>query len=249
MEFREILQLIKKEYYDFGTFKLPIPNTDFISDQDLYSHYVDILHNALFPNDYNVNYLEGPYEIDELKLKRGDVVIDAGANMGLFTALAGSKGCKVVAFEPDPRPMEYLIRVQALNPSFDIRIISKALSDEENMFDMYLSNYNGGSSITEDMLKQPYFTGKTIKVISTTLDDYVKNYNLESVDFIKADIEGCELQLLEGGRGTIKRFKPKLSICTYHKLGDIILIEELIKDINPNYNIIKRYKKIYAWVD
>jgi FkbM family methyltransferase len=247
MEFSEILQLIKKEYYDFGAFKLPIPKTSFISEQNLYNNYIDILHNALFPNDYNVAYLEGPYEIPELKLKNGDVVIDAGANMGVFSAYAGSKKCIVKAFEPDYRCLEYLERVVKLNSGFNIEIITSALSNKSSIETLFFSDKCGGSTF---MGGEHQFTVNETKEIKTiTLDDYVVSANLYNVDFIKADIEGYEEELLMGGSKTLKYFKPKLSLCTYHKPNASEILEKIILDIEPKYNIIHRYSKIYGWCD
>jgi FkbM family methyltransferase len=48
----------------------------------------------------------------------------------------------------------------------------------------------------------------------TTIDAFVEENDLKKVDFIKADIEGYECYMLEGGRETLKKFAPKLAICT-----------------------------------
>ena len=82
----------------------------------------------------------------------------------------------------------------------------------------------------------------------TTLDRFVKKNFLEKVDFIKADIEGMERNLLAGAEETIKRFKPKLSICIYHRPDDPVVIEKMIKNFVSEYKIFKTKTKLYAWI-
>ena len=64
------------------------------------------------------------------------------------------------------------------------------------------------------------------------------------------DIEGAEIDALLGAEQTIKRFKPKLAICTYHRLTDSEEIRKIILSYNPNYKIkeVEQEEKVlYAW--
>jgi hypothetical protein len=57
---------------------------------------------------------------------------------------------------------------------------------------------------------------KQLVVPAITLDAFVERNNIERVDFIKADIEGAERNMLRGAKRILREFAPKLSICTYH---------------------------------
>ena len=81
--------------------------------------------------------------------------------------------------------------------------------------------------------------GKTIDI--TSIDKFVSDNKIEHVDFIKIDIEGAELSALKGAAETIKKFKPKLAICVYHKGKDIVEIPEYLISILPEYNFYLKH--------
>lgn len=64
--------------------------------------------------------------------------------------------------------------------------------------------------------------------------------------FIKMDIEGAEYQALLGAQNTIKRYKPKLAICIYHKKEDIWELPEIILKFNPKYKLYLRHYSFAA---
>jgi FkbM family methyltransferase len=99
------------------------------------------------------------------------------------------------------------------------------------------------STVVKDCAKAGGGFGK-IKL--TALDNFVHEQNLEKVDFIKADIEGAERDMLKGARGVLKEFAPKLALCTYHLPDDPETLESLIKDANPNYRVVHISKKLFA---
>ena len=70
-----------------------------------------------------------------------------------------------------------------------------------------------------------------------TIDNIVK----ESVDFIKLDIEGAEQSAIDGARKTIKKYKPILAICIYHKAEDWYKIPQKVLEIEPEYDLYLRH--------
>jgi len=204
-------------------------------DQDtLYSLYSHILF-----------WTEGLYEYKKVRLEKGDIVIDAGANIGDFSALAGVKGCRAYAFEPIPNVINsFLAKTAAWNPN--ITLCEYALSDkiEELYFDEDTKGLMGSSCI----IKLPPKESRKVKIQAIDLDTFVDKNNLPHVDFIKADIEGAERYMLMGARRVLKEFAPKIVICTYHLPDDPQVLRELILDSNPDYIIEEKWKKMYAYV-
>lgn len=185
---------------------------------------------------------EGPYEYKEIFLEKDDVVIDAGANIGLFSNYAASKECKVYAFEPNLDTVK-ILEENAKCYEGDIEVLSNALSNKNECIQFYISEENTNCGILNRENNKNYINVKGI-----TIDSFVKENNIKKIDFIKADIEGAERFMLEGAKETLKNFAPKLAICTYHLEDDCEVLENLIKKYNDKYIVIHKWKKLFAYI-
>lgn len=224
--------------FDFNGIKIPM-----IEDKRTFiSEFFDLLYASVY-DAADFPYDEGPYELDRVMLKAGDVVLDCGANVGIFSAYAASKGCKVYAFEPVPKAREYLKKTAALNPG--ITVVDCAVSDKTGSLDIYVDLNNlGESSLHPNVHEKNKY--ETVSVRAITLDEFVKDQGLTRVDFIKADIEGAERFMLAGATKVLRDFGPKLAICTYHLPDDPRILKEIILAANPAYTVVERWKKLYA---
>ncbi len=255
----------KNGYLEFGdgkNFVLKLP--DFEKRREI-SELISYFYDFIFPVLVSYNFVDkkvkkyfheddGPYIYSEVTIKPGDVVVDAGANMGIFSALSSAMGGIVYAFEPVAETIEkYLSKVAMLNPN--INIVPFALSNiiGEIEIEIPISKKHlglAGASIVRNFKKC-----KKEKIKTITLDRWVEENNIKKVDFIKADIEGAERLMLEGATNVLKNFSPKLSICTYHLPDDKKVLSELILKSNPNYIIEYRSSirsgksKLYAYVN
>lgn len=223
-------------------------NTFWYEFPDLVLPYVLEKHGKRYAYDeLNQLFIEGPYELNEnISISEGDVVIDCGANLGLFSVIAGSKAKTVYAFEPDPDVIGRLQNTVSLNKS-NVQVVPKALGDREGScsFAYDKVNLGGGKVIGQDV---DYNTGKTMTVESTTLDQFVVDHGIKKIDFIKADIEGAERNMLRGAKTILREMGPKLSICTYHLPDDKDVLEKIVLDANPNYRVEHHYQKMYAYI-
>ncbi len=232
----------KDSYLDFQGIKFP--KLIFESEKIIFMmEFLDFIYPYLF-NDFKTTK-EGPYLYKNIQINKGDVAIDAGANLGLFSALASSLGAIVYAFEPVKSTREkYLEKTAQLNSN--INIIPLALSNENKEFSIKGIDV-GGATIMPERYANGGIINETVQGI--ILDDWVKQNNISKIDFIKADIEGAERLMLEGAQWVLKNYAPKLAICTYHLPDDKKVLTDLILKANPNYKIIHKWKKLYAWVE
>ena len=72
----------------------------------------------------------------------------------------------------------------------------------------------------------------------TSIDEKLRGV---PVSVIKMDIEGSEMKALGGAEQTIKKYKPRLAICVYHKPEDIIEIPLKVLELNPDYKLYLRH--------
>jgi FkbM family methyltransferase len=244
----------EKMFY-FNTIKLPY-SRDRVLDDTVPGVTIDTFAIPLFFNDNhdkkNIDLIEpymteGPYGYKDgdfdVTIKDGDVVIDAGAWIGDFSAYAAHKGAVCYAFEPGEPTFDSLVKTASVHEK--IIPIKKGLGEKTHRSCFSDIEYTASNKIIGGG-EAP--NSKTIAVDITTIDEFVRDNNLPRVDFIKADIEGAERDMLKGARETLKKFAPKLALCTYHLPDDPQVLESLIKEANPAYRVVQLRKKLYAAV-
>ncbi len=183
---------------------------------------------------------------EHVTIQPGDTILDLGAYIGtsaaLFSHLTGPQG-QVYSFEP--------IHSQALQKNIEINNLTNvecvpaAVGDENRHISFTQSDLGVSSRQANSNESKNFHT-----VPQITVDEFVAERGLKKVDFIKMDIEGAEEPALRGALKTLERFKPKLSIASYHTdiSGDkqhpklISLLKQL------HYSVQELdHKHIYAW--
>lgn len=153
------------------------------------------------PSDDHVGRLSAAgkcYEFNLLqdlasRIPRGALVVDVGAHMGVHTTwLAAICGCCVVALEPRPDMFEKL-RANVEANGLEVTLIQAAAGRE------------AGRGTMDDMVLTVSVDG-SIPIIT------VDSLDLADVAAIKIDVEGFEMEVLEGARETIKAFRPILYV-------------------------------------
>ena len=198
--------------------------------------------NGLFPGIYLSNtivhiYTEQYFACPEFLLPNGnEVLVDVGAYVGdsveryIFNR-AGAFG-KIYAFELDIanfKAMEY--RMERLRREW-------ALSDGQINLEpcgvgkdnLEMTVKSGVHGLSSKLVNYDEENGSNVLVV--TLDDYFKE---QHIDFLKADIESFEYDMLCGAEKIIKRDRPKLAICIYHNATDLYRTMLWIKKLNLGY--------------
>lgn len=174
------------------------------------------------PNDIYIGRslsLYGEFSEKEAEIFRhfvhpGNIVVEGGANIGchtvVFANLVGSEG-KVVAFEPEKCVYYTLCGNLALNSMYhNTCIYNAALGARQDHVKVPMLNYDESFSIgVMSLVEQPTEDGGLFYDVPLYKVD---SLDLPRCDFIKADVEGMEKEVIEGASDTIARFRPTLYV-------------------------------------
>jgi FkbM family methyltransferase len=132
------------------------------------------------------------------KLGPGQLLLDVGANIGLMSLAAAARGCDVMAFEPEERAREVLEMNFDLNGIPRDRICAAAIGRTWGMAKLYIAQAIAQSTTAVEK-NLPF---QEVSVIP--LDDLVR----QVPDAIKIDVEGAELDVIEGAKEVLESMRP-----------------------------------------
>jgi FkbM family methyltransferase len=184
----------------------------------------DFFRSRAFGAQHGREYLE--FDL----IRPGDVVIDAGTFDGstarTFASVVGPTG-RVLSFDATTD-----FRLAGDDPA-TIEWFDRALTAETGpvVFHQYPGPVAAASFIA------PIGTEGGVVVEGVSLDDVVAEHRPASVDFIKMDIEGAELDALRGAVDTIRRFRPSMALSIYHELAHHWEVPRAVLDIDPDYRL------------
>lgn len=125
---------------------------------------------------------------DPIFANRDDmIVIDLGANCGLFSLYAADSCSKIIAVEPTP--LTYSVLEEIVKDDIKIKPLQLAVGPHNEMISFFINE----NSTTNSMLNR---NGIETQVQCMTLETLLHKEGLDYVDFIKCDIEGSEMQAL-----------------------------------------------------
>ncbi len=134
----------------------------------------------------------------------GSVAGDVGANRGVYARRLSRLCRQVIAFEPQPHLARRLVRATAEN----VVVLPVALSGSAGVATLRIPLVGKVEATTRATLGHAEGPTTEVSVLRLRLDDLA----LDTLDFLKIDVEGHEMDLLDGGMATIERCRPRLLI-------------------------------------
>ena len=145
---------------------------------------------------------------------------------------------RISAFEPDKRNFKKLVAFCEQINDVEISPLNCAVYSSDTTLSFSSSGNRNSTAIANGS-----FEHKT-----TLVDAKAPDSVLESVDFIKYDVEGLEYEALLGSKRLINDSQPDLLVSMYHKCEDMFKLPLLVKELNPNYALyLRRLPYIPAW--
>jgi FkbM family methyltransferase len=137
-------------------------------------------------------------------VRPGMTALDIGANQGVYTLglsrLVGTRG-RVYAFEPDPELHRALVANLEQNGVANVEAAACALGREDAVLGLWRNVFNSG----DNRLSGPAHGADAASVVEVPVRRLDGLHPGLAVDFIKLDVQGWELQVLEGMEGTLGR--------------------------------------------
>ncbi len=200
----------------------------------MYSNSDDFMLKEVF---FGITDESGTDRLVSILAPLSDVIVDVGANTGLFSlfCFGYNNKAKIHAFEPVKTIGNRFNLNRQLNNADTITLHRTVLSDQstdERLLYVPNSDISYSSSILKEFHDED--SVKKLYVKSETLDGFVKENNIDRVDLVKIDVEWHEYEVLKGSLNVLDKFSPVLIIevlfAEVEELKNSTLVNKLPKD-------------------
>ena len=212
---KHILKIDKKENFEITL--INYPNKVFWPKEFSIDRLNQVIAETFDTKDWHY------YQKKNTVVEDGEIVLDIGTAEGLFPITIIDKCSHIYMVEPSK------IFNNCLNQTFNF------FSEKVTILNTAVGNEDGIILFDENSLDGMINTKSTNdnNVTINKIDTLFKN---KRITYLKADIEGFELEMLKGAEQTIKAYKPKIAITTYHTENNPEEIISLITGFVPEYN-------------
>ena len=225
---------VQKEYYVIVSAVKEKPKREILAHLKEINYPADKIY-SLFEREAE----QGQYfDTDFMEYSNQEIFIDAGC-YHLENTIELEKRCKVkkvYAFEPDPDNYQVCLERKEQLGMEEVKVFQCGTWSEKTWLHFAVRGTDG-THITENR--------EAISIPVAAIDETVEPD--DKITFIKMDVEGAELESLRGCKRTIKKYRPKLAICIYHRPEDMIQIPIYIKELVPEYRLYIRHHSNCAW--
>ncbi len=197
---RDIHKTILRKLYSHDPFKLALYNLNEDSGAwyQTFSYNGESVYFKSWKNSYvgsilRETYVERAYDWF-FSGKKDLIVVDLGANVGLFTQYARRFSKRVIAVEPSQETFSFLQRAKKDNHWANVDIVNAAIADSSNDSVTFFHNESNTTMRSLNPLMSDGSATETVKTMS--LSDLFSSQHITSVDFMKIDVEGAELEIV-----------------------------------------------------
>jgi len=205
----------------------------------------------LIPNDKGISEelllfrTHEPLSTKALKkeLHENMTCLDIGANIGYYATIESQSVGKlghVIAIEPSPINFSFLKRNMKLQKNSNYELYNFAMGNIEGEINFLISEKSNLSRVVQEGENIPDGC-ELIKIPLKTVDNLIEEMNVEKIDLIRMDVEGYELQILEGSKNSIKKFKPMIQIELHTEILGPKDLKKILKDLQNFGYQIKSY--------
>jgi FkbM family methyltransferase len=140
-------------------------------------------------------------------IRDDDIILDVGAHIGIHTVHLAKRARLVIAIEPEPSNLSFLVKnIRINNVHEKVVVIPAAACDYDGAARLYIHHSSGGHSFV------PMGSSNYIEVRCLKLDSLLKGLGIDRVDVVKIDVEGYELNVLRGFMKFLSRRPPRILI-------------------------------------
>jgi FkbM family methyltransferase len=197
-------------------------------------------------------YIQNIYSSTDFKIEQNDIIIDVGANIGIFSLFAANKTHNLVyAYEPFDMNIKYLRHNIKTNGVKNIVVNEVAVSDNIGNEYLFLTRNPAGNILH----KQKTDNKNQIEVPTTTLQAIFEKNNINQVGFLKMDCEGSEgvilistpIRYLKKIKKIVIEFHDNVSVLKHHEIQN--LLKEAGFSTSLTWDNKTPYGFIYAYLD
>lgn len=134
-------------------------------------------------------------------IRPGAIVFDVGGFRGITSQWFSRVAREVFVFEPMPESAESIRSALKVRDITNVSVHELALSDKVGTSDFHIYASRGHNSLGRVKTSSKYV--RSIQVPMTTLDEFAKAHRIDRIDFLKIDVEGFELEVLNGAKNLL----------------------------------------------
>lgn len=190
-------------------------------------------------------------EICETYDGKGGVAFDIGANIGEYTKFLAKRFDRVYAFEAFP-DTALTLSANLKGNCKNVIIVNKAVANESTLAKFWIVGDGkdfGGNTLSQNVAEQEQWGHRlqNFTMIQTvTIDEYVKEHNINNLKFMKVDVEGAENFMFLGAINTLTSMKLDI-ILEVHRCVDLVGLFKFFDDLgysafNSDYRKVTTFK-------